>query len=200
MPLYILRHGETEWNRDRRFQGALDSPLTEKGRDQARRFGLALRQRLGPATPVLVSSPLGRTLETTRLACAAAGWNAESCRLDPDIQEVSLGEYDGLTRDDVPDFDTLAAQYGPGDSLFFHCPGGERWPGVMDRLARAAQRFDPAAETVIFTHGVAGKMLRGHILGLDRVATMALNSPQDAFFRLHAGETERIPAATPLLP
>src|SRR5271154_852592 len=179
MPLYILRHGETEWNRDRRFQGALDSPLTETGRDQARRFGEALRRTLGPVTPVLVSSPLGRTVETMQRACAAAGWDAAQCRLDPDIQEVSLGDYDGLTRDDVPDFDVLAAQYGPGDSLFFHCPGGARWAGVMDRLARAAERFDPAAETVLFTHGVAGKMLRGHILGLDRIATMALDSPQD---------------------
>src|SRR3984957_8197988 len=109
MPLYILRHGETEWNRDRRFQGALDSPLTEKGRDQARRFGLALHRRLGSVTPVLVSSPLGRTVETMRLACAAAGWDAAQCRLDPDIQEVSLGEFDGLTRDDLPNFDSLAA-------------------------------------------------------------------------------------------
>jgi broad specificity phosphatase PhoE len=199
MALYVLRHGETVWNRDRRFQGRLDSPLTDTGRDQARRYGLALRRAVGATMPDLVSSPLGRAVETMRLACVAAGWDPARCRLDPDVQEVSIGEYDGLTRDEIPDFDRLAAQYEAGDSFLFHAPGGERWDEVIARLDRALARFDPAAETIVFLHGVSGKMLRGRALGLDRAATLTLDSPQEAFFRLDRGGSELLPARGALL-
>jgi broad specificity phosphatase PhoE len=195
MALFILRHGETLWNREHRFQGRFDSPLTEKGRDQGRRYGVTLRRALGGRAPTLVSSPLGRAVETMKLACAAAGWDAESCRLDPDLQEISLGDFDGLTRDEIPDFTALAARHEPFDSFFFHCPGGETWDQVTARIDRAFGRIDPAAETVVFMHGVTGKLLRGRVLGLGRAATLTLDNPQDAFFRLDGGSAERIAAA-----
>lgn len=199
MALFILRHGETLWNRDRRFQGRLDSPLTENGRDQARRYGAALRRALGGRPPTLVSSPLGRAVETMRLACAAAGWDAQACRLDPDLQEISLGQFDGLTRDEIPDFADLVARHEAFGSFFFHCPGGETWDEVALRIDRAFGRIDPAADTVVFLHGVTGKMLRGRALGLDRAATLALDHPQDAFYRLAAGAAERIASVPGLL-
>jgi broad specificity phosphatase PhoE len=199
MAVYVVRHGETVWNRDGRFQGSFDSPLTERGRDQARRYGVALRERLGQDQPDLVSSPLGRAVETMRLACAAAGWDAARCRLDPDLKEVSLGAYDGLTRDEIPDFDGLRTLHAEDGGFYFHCPGGERWDQVEARLRAGLARLDPAAETIVFIHGVSGKLLRGLALGLERAATGALDSPQDAFFRLEAGRMERIAAAPALL-
>src|SRR5579859_6160338 len=134
MALYVLRHGETVWNRERRFQGRLDSALTEKGHDQARRYGVALRRALGEVVPELVSSPLGRAVETMRLACAAAGWDAARCRLDADLQEISIGEFDGLTRDEIPDFAGRVARHDAFDAFFFECPGGESWDEAMARL------------------------------------------------------------------
>jgi probable phosphoglycerate mutase len=192
MALYILRHGETLWNREHRFQGRLDSPLTERGRDQARRQGVDLRRALHDTIPVLVSSPLGRAVETLRLACAAAGWDPARCRLDPDLREVSLGAYDGLTRDEIPDFAGLAARHPPPDSFFFHCPGGETWAAMVERIDRALARLDPAAETIAFAHGISGKLLRGRALGLDQAATLALDHPQDAFYRIGTGRAERV--------
>ena len=199
MALYVLRHGETVWNRERRFQGGFDSPLTETGRDQARRCGVALRRRLGDAQPDLVASPLGRAVETMRLACAAADWDPHRCRIDPDLREISLGNYDGLTRDEIPDFDSLAARYETVDSFLFHCPGGESWDDLAARIDRALTRLDPVADTVVFLHGVSGKMLRGRALGLDRAAILALDHPQDAFYRLDGGRAERLAAAPALL-
>jgi broad specificity phosphatase PhoE len=199
MALYLLRHGETQWNRDRRFQGRFDSPLTERGRDQARRYGVALRRALGGTVPELVSSPLGRAVETMRLACAAAGWDPARCRLDPDLREISLGEYDGLRRDEIPDFDRLAARHAVDDSFFFHCPGGEDWEAMTSRLDRALARFNAGIDTVVFVHGISGKLLRGRILGLDRAAVLALDHPQDAFYRLMAGRVERLEASPRLL-
>ena len=68
--LYILRHGETIWNRQGRYQGRKDSPLTQKGRQQAVRQRKLLNAIETLPRKVFVS-PLGRTVETARLAVAA---------------------------------------------------------------------------------------------------------------------------------
>jgi broad specificity phosphatase PhoE len=195
MALYLLRHGETVWNREHRFQGALDSPLTERGRDQARRYGLALRRLLGGTIPALVASPLGRAAATMHLACAAAGWTTVECRLDPDLRELSFGAYDGLTRAEIPGFAALEAARAPGDSFFFHCPGGESWDGLAARIGRAWARLDPVQDTIVVLHSMSGKMLRGHCLGLDRVAILALDWPPDAIYRIAEGRETYLPAA-----
>ncbi|MBS0410216.1 MAG: histidine phosphatase family protein, partial [Proteobacteria bacterium] len=64
--IYLIRHGQTEFNRERRYQGRCDSPLTEVGRRQAHAVGVRLSE-LGVTDFRLVSSPLGRTLETAAI-------------------------------------------------------------------------------------------------------------------------------------
>jgi len=187
LALYLIRHGETVWNREHRFQGALDSPLTELGRDQARLYGVALRRLLGDRVPALIASPLGRAVETMRLAAAAAHWDPTACRLEPDLREFSFGSYDGLTRAEIPDFAALEAAQEPGDSCFFHCPGGESWDGLAARVARAGARLDPARDTVLFSHSMSGKVLRGFFQGLDRAAILALDWPSGAIYRIAEG-------------
>ena len=88
--LLLIRHGETEWNRDRRFQGHGDSPLTAKGRTQTE----ALGQRLA-ATPfnVLLSSDLGRARET---AAIIAGHTGHTVQTDPRLRERHYGVLEGL--------------------------------------------------------------------------------------------------------
>ena len=68
-PLYMLRHGETAWNTERRMQGAKNSALTERGRAQAIAMGRALKVELArePRPTVFLRSPLGRTCETALL-------------------------------------------------------------------------------------------------------------------------------------
>ena len=65
-PLYLLRHGETAWNLERRLQGSKDSPLTTRGREQAAAMGRALAAELAcePGPTIFLRSPLGRTRET----------------------------------------------------------------------------------------------------------------------------------------
>jgi broad specificity phosphatase PhoE len=195
MALYLIRHGETVWNREHRFQGALDSPLTEHGRDQARRYGLALRRLLGATVPALVASPLGRAAATMHLACTAASWATAACRLDPDLRELSFGAYDGLTRDEIPGFATIETAQAPGDSFFFHCPGGGSWDGLAARIGRAWARLDPARDTIVVLHSMSGKVLRGRCLGLDRAAILALDWPPDAIYRIAEGRETRLTAA-----
>ena len=100
-PIYLFRHGETEWNAERRAQGHLDSPLTAAGREQARIMGHALARELRktgyePSGVVVRASPLGRVRETRAIAAAAAGLSHDAGSRDHRLREVSWGDWDGL--------------------------------------------------------------------------------------------------------
>lgn len=89
--LLVIRHGETVWNREERFQGHGDSPLTETGRSQAK----ALARRIGKmAFDALVSSDLGRARETAALIAEATGHVIQT---DSRLRERNYGVLEGLT-------------------------------------------------------------------------------------------------------
>ena len=132
--VYLLRHGETEWNAAGRFQGQLDSPLTRRGRDQAtqlgRILGAALKSR--PALPLHVS-PLGRTRETSAIV---EGHLPGFCPplLEPRLQEVSTGSWDGLTHADI-DAGWPGLLDGATDfDWYFRSPDGESYPLALERI------------------------------------------------------------------
>ena len=91
----MARHGETDWNRESRFQGHADTPLNEAGREQAR----ALAERLADdGIAAVYSSPLRRAHETAAIVAAALGLEVESV---DGLREVDVGSWSGLTRTEV---------------------------------------------------------------------------------------------------
>ena len=110
--VYAIRHGETEWSRSGRHTSLTDLPLTESGRDAAKKLAPALSAI--PFTLVL-SSPLQRA----RVTCELAGLG-DRMEIDPDLVEWNYGDYEGLTQAEI-------ARRAPGWLLFTDgCPGGER--------------------------------------------------------------------------
>ena len=85
--IYLARHGETEFNVIRRLQGQCDSPLTSRGRDQARRMGLTLGGLIDPAEAMVFSSPLGRARQTAEIIAAAAAISSDIV-FDADLMEI----------------------------------------------------------------------------------------------------------------
>lgn len=202
-PIFVFRHGRTEWNAADRIQGALDSPLTEQGRAQAHALGVGLRDTLRaagivPGDVMMVSSPLGRVRQTVEIACAAAGLDAARCRCDARLREVTWGEWDGLTRTEI-ERRWPGALAERNDLKWDHLPpGGEsyamaapRAKAVLADLVALAARGPIAA----FSHGAVGRLLRGAYAGLPPDDITRLDEPQDAFFRLQAGIVTRIAAA-----
>src|SRR5258708_21836272 len=98
-PLYMLRHGETAWNTERRMQGTKNSPLTERGRAQAVAMGRALKVELAlePGPTVFLRSPLGRTRETSEIVGRELGLDPSEWRDDLRLAELSYGEWAGFT-------------------------------------------------------------------------------------------------------
>jgi probable phosphoglycerate mutase len=138
--LVLVRHGETEWSRSGRHTGRTDIPLTDLGRVQAERLGLALR---GRTFSRVLSSPLGRALETCRLA----GF-ADRVELVDDLREWDYGAYEGRTRVEI------AAEI-PGWTVWTHpIVDGETLDDVGGRADRVIAATLPiGGDVLLFAHG-----------------------------------------------
>ena len=197
-PLYVLRHGETAWNLDRRMQGSKDSNLTARGRVQAAAMGRALAAELArePGPTVFLRSPLGRTCETALIVGRELGLDPAEWRDDPRLAELSYGDWEGSTWKEIEASQPEALATWRADPEGFCPPGGETHFELRRRSAAVlADIIASEQRTVVVSHGVSGAVLRGLNLGLDARAMFVLEKPQDAFFRLHDGREERILAA-----
>ncbi len=189
--LYLVRHGQTEFNAARRVQGALDSALTPLGVAQGRALGRLLAGLIGdPADWRLVASPLGRTLHTAGLIAEACGFTGPPI-LEPRVREVSLGEWDGLSEANL---DAVLPEHVPYAERYFHGPGGETYEGMTARIADwlAEVAATPDIRRIVVSHGLAGRIIRGLYADMPRKTMLGLPVPQDAVFRLHDGRIERI--------
>jgi probable phosphoglycerate mutase len=192
--IYLIRHGETVWNRSGRLQGQLDAPLTHAGLEQAHAIGRDLKLRLGEADPAMVASPLGRTRQTASVIAEHLGVDFDTIAMEPRLMEITLGEFDGMAswgalERDRPDL----AEARRLDPWNFQYPGGESSQMVQDRVRPVLETLaaTPGIHVVV-AHGVVSKIVRGLYLNLTPQETFALDRPQDAYFRLEAGTEARI--------
>ena len=103
MVIYAIRHGQTDWNAERRLQGQKNIDINATGRRQARDNGLALAEIVGDEAGAFdfVSSPLARTRETMEIIRAAMGLPAQGYRTDERLVEVSFGAWEGSTLKEI---------------------------------------------------------------------------------------------------
>ena len=162
MKLLLARHGQTEWNADRRFQGHTDISLSARGRAQAHALGRALRERRVSAAYV---SPMRRAVETAEIALAGAGIPYTPIE---ELRELSLGAWEGCTVDEIrgQDGDPYAAWLRA--PLDCPPPGAEPLPDVRDRVLAAVGRMSAAhddGDALIIAHGGVISVYACHVLG-----------------------------------
>ena len=187
--ILLARHGETEWNQAGRYQGRLDSPLTLAGEDQARRIGAMLAKlHVTPDGWRVVSSPLGRARRTAELIQASLGGRL-ALTLDERLSEISLGSWDGLAHEEV---ESLIPDGLGRWERYFHSPDGETYEALVARLSQWLAEVREDDRLIVVSHGVSGRVLRGLYAGLSRQQMLKLDVPQDAVFRLHAGQIDRV--------
>jgi probable phosphoglycerate mutase len=138
--LVLARHGETAWSKSGQHTGRTDIPLTDLGRDQARRLGTALA---GRSFSRVLASPLSRASETARLA----GFASELVT-DPDLQEWDYGVYEGRRRVDI-------AVEEPGWTVWSRpIVGGESLVELGARADRVIAGLLPiGGDILVFSHG-----------------------------------------------
>lgn len=186
LTLYLIRHGQTDWNRDARYQGQRDIPLNDIGRAQARRQGDVLKARLpGIASADFVSSPLGRAIETMQLMRAALGLDIDGYRTDATIRELSYGHWEGELASELSAKDPDGVAAKASDPFGWQPTGGESYAELQARIAIWIERLE--RDTVAVTHGGVSRVARGAVLGTDPGLVPFLEVPQDKILVLRDG-------------
>jgi len=123
-----VRHGQTEWNATRRYQGRSDIPLSEAGRAQAQAVCDALRDHRFDA---VYASDLQRAIETARIIAKPHGLEVQ---IDPRIREFDFGEWEGLTWPEIIERWPQFAEHGATAAKLYQPEGGERFEDVCARV------------------------------------------------------------------
>jgi probable phosphoglycerate mutase len=187
--IYFVRHGETAWNAEARYQGQADIPLNDKGREQARANGLTLRSLLPQiAGADYVASPLSRTRETMELVRSALGLEPASYRIEERLKEAHYGSWQGTLLADLPRIDAEGLYARRRDPFRWCPPGGESYESLMARIVPWLAEVE--RDTVAVSHGGVSRVLRGYILGLDAATVPYLEVPQDRVLILRRGSVE----------
>jgi probable phosphoglycerate mutase len=188
-PVFFVRHGETDWNAERRFQGLSDIPLNDKGREQARANGAALAARVGdPSALACFASPLSRATETLELMRASFGAPPKRYRIDDRLIEIDLGRWNGRTYDEIAREEPDEMARREGDKWDYAAHGGESYAAAAARVRDFLHAIaDLRAPMLIVGHGASGRILRAFLIGEKRDRAPHLPAPQDCVFEIARG-------------
>jgi broad specificity phosphatase PhoE len=154
--IYYIRHGETAWNAQGRFQGTQDIPLNDLGRTQAVAAGEILARLLAhegrdPTSLPYVASPLGRARMTMELARGALQLPPVDYSIDDRLREIGYGQWEGLTLPEMQLHDAATFALRQVDIWSVAAPSGESYASVTSRIR---DWFDSiAVDTVVVAHG-----------------------------------------------
>jgi probable phosphoglycerate mutase len=187
----LVRHAESTWNAESRWQGQADPPLSETGRAQAQHVARRLRSE---PIAALYSSDLGRALETAQAIGQALGLLP---RPEPRLREIDLGLWAGMTRFEIaeryPEEFVAWQEHKPvragGGETFLEMQ--ERVVGVLDEIVAA----HPGETIAVVTHGGVVTALRSHIQGMPMSAELFEGVPPNrntalTIVRYHDGRPE----------
>ena len=184
-PLYFIRHGQTDWNAEQRYQGQRDIPLNSLGECQARRNGEVLARHLhNPQTTQLFCSPLTRTRQTLYLVLEAAGWAdtlwAKGVIFDKRLIELTFGDWEGWTFEQIKEREPALFAIREADKWNTCMPNGESYAQLSDRVEQWLAPLEHPA--VVIAHGGVLRVLRRLIEGVPEQKAPMLNTPQDKIY------------------
>ena len=162
--LFLVRHGVTEWNREGRYQGQIDVPLSDEGRRQV----AALRDRLGEQSfDVCYSSALSRARETGQIVL---GGRAVPSHERADLGEMHYGAWEGLLREEIIERYLGDWARFRADPIDCAPPEGESLRALQRRVSAAIERIaaeHPDANILVAAHGGSVRAIVAHYLKLD---------------------------------
>lgn len=162
LKIYLVRHGQTEFNIQNRMQGRIDSPLTEKGRRDAEALGKYLSD---VDFELVIASPSKRAQVTAELICKGRDI---SVQVEPDIREINMGSWEGRTKDEI------IKAYPVEGEIFYNKPHlykpleGDSYYDVQERAVGAVKRFTELykdGNILIVTHTVVIRAIIAYFKG-----------------------------------
>lgn len=173
MRIYLVRHGETQWNVERRMQGWGDSALTQLGQDQARRHGVLLNRE---GVSRILASDLGRVRQTISLMqehCTSA------VQFDSNLRECNMGRWEGQLVEDIKRDWKAEYRRWRVDSEINAPPGGEAINEMKSRISKVLDAVvsDADSRVAFITHGIATRVLLDLLIGLTAQQKQQLHIP-----------------------
>ncbi|MQB03202.1 histidine phosphatase family protein [Agrobacterium tumefaciens] len=186
MLVYVIRHGQTDWNAIRRLQGQKDIPLNDFGRAQAVGNGKVLAQILGDSARDFdyVASPLGRTRETMELMRGAMGLDPYTYRTDDRLVEVSFGDWEGQTLPELKKEFPDRVKARKANKWDFIPPGqhAESYEILSWRIGAWLSSVE--VPTVCVCHGGVIRSIFRLVSGMDKDEASTTQIPQDRILKV----------------
>lgn len=183
--IYIVRHGQTEWNLQSRKQGRKDSPLTLKGIKQAQEIAAILENDIQDFSKFkVVISPQWRCQQSASIICEKIGISFSSCILEENLREHCFGLWEGKTEEEIeseyPGF--LATRYMPENYWDYTVPMGESYALLSMRAKTVLEKYKNK-DIIFICHEMVSKVLRGHLLSLRPKEILPLKHKQDTVYK-----------------
>ena len=180
--IYLVRHGQTDWNAEMRLQGQKDIPLNENGREQAARNGARLLELLDdPSSYEFIASPLGRTRETMEIILAQLGRDKSSYRADDGVIEITFGDWEGSTFEELRVENTEAVEERLANKWSFVQPNGESYQILCERVAIWLK--NTSGDMVVVCHGGVIRALLVLLAKMPTKLAAELTIPQDKIYQ-----------------
>jgi probable phosphoglycerate mutase len=183
--LFAMRHGETRWNAEGRFQGRSDHSLALSGRRQAKENGGKLKahvEHLGlePSGIAAYASPLRRARETIGAVVAQMGIPASRINIDARLAEASFGHWEGMTTLEVKESFPAERRLRKADRWNFSSHGGDSYADLARRMESFLADLDPEKPALVVSHAGNIRVMAGILAGLTGEEATALSVPHDA--------------------
>ncbi len=182
--IYLLRHGQTEWNIEGRYQGELDSPLTQKGREQARENALKLKKYIDIDKVEFFSSPIGRAKETALIIADELALDSSLILFEEAIKEFNYGIFEGKTKAYCKSEFKEIFEAREADKWNYVLEGGESYDLVTKRLNVWLNSIEGKDTIVIVAHEMINRVLRGIYCNLKSTDMLRLKQPNDILIKL----------------
>ena len=174
--ILLCRHGQTDWNREGRWQGRTDIPLNDRGREQARELAETLREQ---PVAAIYSSTLDRAYQT---ALAIARIHDLRVHRDPRLDEIDQGAWEGMRRDDIVVSHPKELERWKSYPIDLRLPGGETLEEVRERVRAALDDIILLHEgrtICIVAHSVSMAVIKHELQGMslpDALRTLPANA------------------------
>ncbi|HDP69251.1 MAG TPA: alpha-ribazole phosphatase [Actinobacteria bacterium] len=175
--VYLVRHGETEWNAKGKYLGLTDIPLNDNGERQAKALSSFLSEERIDA---VYSSALTRTIQTARIIAKSHGLKVLKI---PELNEVDFGEWDGLTYFEIKDKYANLADDWLNKTSEVQIPGGETWSHFKERVMiglRKIMNENEDKNILIVTHGGPIKAIISEVLELNSTSFWKIRQDRGA--------------------
>lgn len=190
-PFFMIRHGETDWNRERRYQGQVDIPLNDLGRKQAAGNGRILAN-LGHDWSQwrFFSSPLGRARETMEILRGEMGLDPQGYTTDDRLIEITFGEWERKRLDELEAEAPEEMARRSANKWVHTPPGGESYAEAVKRVSTFLDELQ--GPSVIVCHGGILRATQFIMENLDGPAIADTSVPQDKIYRFDGSDSRWI--------